>query len=891
MSSEILFMENGQIISRCDTAADTAFRRNVGCGLLSLLSREIPPDAGPGYHFLCRLVRSFSLSLIHDPDSAVLEGTVAGQLFSSVSPDIPGYLYLTPEVISGFFSAFQEEVKRAAGVAMMSIPDYIRQLHPDWKDLGKVMFHLAGNPKDTDGTKPFVFLATYQHKISETGQVRNTPLSSALVQYANDRKALLSFLTPVKNAAQKSPFLTKLLEDNRIFKPCFFSSVDAWTFLKDTEVFRGEGIPVRLAGLWRDKPKKLKMELTLDVGKKRGFLAADSLIKFSVGVSLGGITLTPEELQSILDTKGGLIRVKGEWVEAETERVKALLAKWRDAAAVAGTYGLPMSQALRILSRADLPDNGNVPQLEEDICEVNASPQLSEALAELNNPENMALPPLSPFLEKILRSYQRTGVKFLWNMLNAGFGVCLADDMGLGKTLQMISAMTLLRGKGSFSELPALVIAPASLLTNWLDEFHKFAPEMKVLILHHSVLNFQQRQKLADDPVSFLTPYDAVIITYSMAARAEYLKKMYFPLIVLDEAQQIKNASSQVSRAVRSLRAAGRVAMTGTPVENSLSDLWSIFDFICPGLLGTPTAFREFVRRMESVKPYPDYTSLRKLVRPYILHRLKTDKKVISDLPDKIERVEKTPLTLFQAKFYVRTVNAMKQELASAGEDRRNGVILSYLLQFKQICNHPSQFSGNGDFSPDRSGKFQRLIRLAAYIASHGEKMLIFTQFREMTEILHEILAEQFHRSGLILHGGVPVEKRREFVQLFQQPDGPPFFVISLKAGGTGLTLTAATHVVHFDRWWNPAVENQATDRAYRIGQKRTVFVHKFVSPGTIEEKIDKLMTGKRYLANSLLEQGTAQLLTEMSNDEIMDFVKLDMESVLEEQEFENEKQ
>jgi len=864
------------------------FERSTGAGLLAMLSADTVPDAGPGYRFLRLCVRAFAMYIVRaceDEASDSFPQEESAALLASLPSAI-----MVPDLIGMTFAAFRDTLNAEARTQGLTPADCIRRLRPNWKDLGKVTFHLAENKKDDDGTKPFVFLATYQNKLSETGQVKHVPLASALKIYANDKKTLLSFLAPLKAASDHSEFLRSLLDDNRIFKPCFFSASDAWSFLRDTEVFKAEGIPVRLAGLWQNGRKRLKVDISLDVAKKRGLLTSDSLAKFSVGASVGNTRLTPEELADILNSKGGLIRVKGEWIEAETARVRELLQKWTAARDYFAGTGLSFAQILRILSGSNGLADDRVPTLEEDICEVNASPALSEAVAHLCNPESMALPPLPGELGGILRPYQVTGVKFLWNMLGAGFGVCLADDMGLGKTLQMISCIALLHANGAFSSLPALIVVPASLLTNWTDEFHKFAPQLRIGNLHPSVLNAEDRMRLEADAESVLGEFDAVLVTYAMVPRRDFLHSLEFPLIVLDEAQQIKTPSSQVSRSVRSLRAAKRVAMTGTPVENSLSDLWSIFDFICPSLLGSPDAFREFVRVMDSKKPHPDYTPLRKLVRPYILHRLKTDKKIISDLPDKLERRERTLLTPVQAKFYRRTVDAMKHDLETADEAHRNNVVLGYLLQFKQICDHPSLFSGNGEYLPERSGKFLRLGNLASQIARNGEKMLVFTQFRELTETLHEFLTGYFHRPGLILHGGTPVSKRAEFVQQFQSEQGPPFFVISLKAGGTGLTLTAASHVVHFDRWWNPAVENQATDRAYRIGQKRTVIVHKFVTPGTIEEKIDILISGKKYLASSLLERGSPQLLTEMSNAELLNFVRLDMDAVLDEAEEEFEK-
>ena len=321
------------------------------------------------------------------------------------------------------------------------------------------------------------------------------------------------------------------------------------------------------------------------------------------------------------------------------------------------------------------------------------------------------------------------------------------------------------------------------------------------------------------------------------------------------------------------------MALTGTPVENRLGDLWSIFDFLNPGLLGSATRFKSFAKALEN-REHARYAPLRNLVAPYILRRMKTDPDIAPDLPNKTEMQVFCGLAKPQAVLYKQGVAALTKALEKTEDDgiQRRGLVLSYLTRFKQICNHPSQFVGDGLYDPAASAKFDRLGTLCAEIASRGEKALIFTQYREITEPLADFLASVFGRAGLVLHGGTAVKKRKQLVADFQSEAGPPFFVLSIKAGGTGLNLTAASHVIHFDRWWNPAVENQATDRAFRIGQKRNVLVHKFVTRGTIEEKIDALISEKQQMADALLEGGAERSLTEMSDDEILDMVSLDIE-------------
>jgi non-specific serine/threonine protein kinase len=349
---------------------------------------------------------------------------------------------------------------------------------------------------------------------------------------------------------------------------------------------------------------------------------------------------------------------------------------------------------------------------------------------------------------------------------------------------------------------------------------------------------------------------------------------------VLDEAQAIKNPSAKQTHTAKKLKARARFALTGTPIENRLGDLWSIFDFINPGLLGSAKEFTTFTKRLAD-RPHNPYRPLRELVRPYILRRLKTDKTVIADLPDKTEVKAFCHLSRRQAALYQQAVEELTQQLEKVEGIQRKGLVLSFLMRFKQICNHPSQWLGDGAWSPEDGGKWARLRDIAEVIAAKQEKVLIFTQFREVTAPLATFLSSIFGRSGLVLHGETQVKQRQELVRRFQEDEAVGFFVLSLKAGGAGLNLAAASHVVHFDRWWNPAVENQATDRAFRIGQTKNVLVHKFVCRGTVEEKIDKLIESKQQLSKDLLEGSADLLLTEMNDDELLKLVALDLNNAL----------
>ena len=467
-------------------------------------------------------------------------------------------------------------------------------------------------------------------------------------------------------------------------------------------------------------------------------------------------------------------------------------------------------------------------------------------------------------------------MRWLYLLSRLGFGACLADDMGLGKTIQVLALLLVLKepkDDGNAQRRASLLIAPASLLANWAAEIERFAPSLKALVAHPSAmpaeeLNTLDRKRLA--------AVDLVITSYGMLLRAPQLAAMPWRLAVLDEAQAIKNPAAKQTREAKKLDASARIALSGTPVENRLGDLWSIFDFINPGLLGSSGAFSKFARRLAR-RPQNPYAPLRELVRPYILRRLKTDRSVIADLPDKTEVKAFCSLTRRQAALYQQAVKDMALQLGHAGGIARKGAILAFLMRFKQICNHPSQWLGDGAWEESGSGKFARLRELAETIAAKQEKALVFTQFRETTAPLAAFLGSVFGRTGLVLHGETEVRKRKDLVRKFQEDETVPFFVLSLKAGGAGLNLTAASHVIHFDRWWNPAVENQATDRAFRIGQTKNVLVHKFVCRGTVEEKIDAMIESKQQLSKDLLEGGAETMLTELSDAELMKLVALDI--------------
>ena len=806
------------------------------------------------------------------------------------APPIAGGEYLRPETLAAWWEQTGAALNRAADAAGLNVGDYLASRHASWRAVGRVTFHLAENKRDE--ARPFAFLATYADGPAADGTPRHRPLGRAIEASAGagDRATLLGLLTPIHRAAERADWLAEAVKSGAVYRPLAWTTGEAYAFLRSVDTLQAAGLAVRTPDWWHAQ-KRPRPTVSVQVGgTKGGAVNAASLLSFSVGVALDGEPLTPEEMDELLSGGGsggdaaGLVRLRGRWVELDRDRLGAALDHWKEVEA-AHAEGVGFSEAMRWMSGAqavaeEQRSDGDEPEDVAAWVGVEPGPWLEETLAKLRDPAALA-PGSTPGLRAELRPYQATGVGWLGFMAQLKLGACLADDMGLGKTLQVLAL--LLRMKRDDAEAdskapPSLLVVPASLMANWAAERDRFAPSLQSVTLHPAESGVDLKDAAAVKRA--VAGVDLAITTYGMLARLDVLRELPWRLVVLDEAQAIKNSGTRQTRAVKKLTAESRVALTGTPVENRLSDLWSLFDFLNPGLLGSATAFKRLAKQMGGDEDRPaDYSPLRRLVGPYILRRLKTDRSVIADLPEKTEVQAWCGLSRPQAKLYQASVDEMARELREGERTgiHRKGLVLGFLTRFKQICNHPAQFHGTGAYTADESGKFQRLRSLCEEIAARQEKVLVFTQFREVTAPLAEQLAEVFGRPGLVLHGGTPVKKRQQMVKRFQAADGPPFFVLSLKAGGTGLNLTAASHVVHFDRWWNPAVENQATDRAFRIGQKRNVLVHKFVCRGTVEEKVDAMIQEKTAVADAVLGGEAERRLTEMDDAELLDFVKLDV--------------
>jgi superfamily II DNA or RNA helicase len=840
-----------------------AFDRGAGHGVLELglveLTSKLPPDLA----YFRELAQQFLNAACANPDLETTReqtrvpapGEKLDQLAGS-APPMPGSEYLDVTLLERLWTeledAFRSELRGWKG----TVQSYLHARSPAWNLVGRVCFHLAENKRDQE--HPFAFLATYTSRLSASAKPQHLPLGRAVHESgsARDKAALLSLLVPVEKAAKQSAFLRELLDSGDLFHPLAWTPREAHRFLKEIPALESSGVVVRVPDWWKGRQARPQVSVRVG-GKAPSTLGLDAVLDFSVGMTLDGEPLTDAEWLAIRSSTDGLALVRGRWVEIDAEKLDQVLMHWESVQRDAARDGITFLEGMRLLAGVNI--EGGTTTVEEttpEWSEVVAGDWLRETLKSLREPDVLA--GAAPGLKATLRPYQQVGVNWLRLLSSLGLGACLADDMGLGKTIQVLGLFLHLKGRSH------LLVVPASLIANWMAEIERFAPGLTVVVAHSSGDAIKE------------SAADLVITTYGTVERLPWLREKEWDTVVLDEAQAIKNPAAKQTRACKALKSRVRLALTGTPVENRMGDLWSIFDFLNPGLLGSAKAFSSFTKKLAAKG---NYAPLRDLVRPYILRRLKTDRRVISDLPDKTEVLAYASLTKIQAALYQDSVDALKEQLATVRSDdmQRRGLILAFLMRLKQICNHPSQWLRDGSWAPASSGKFTRLTEICESIAAKQEKVLVFSQFREVTEPLAGFLQGVFAHEGLVLHGDTPIKQRQKLVDRFQSDDEVPFFVLSVKAGGTGLNLTAASHVIHFDRWWNPAVENQATDRAFRIGQKKNVLVHKLVCRGTIEERIDELIEAKKGLSREILESGGERLLTEMSDAELLRLVSLDI--------------
>ncbi len=646
----------------------------------------------------------------------------------------------------------------------------------------------------------------------------------------------------------------------------------AFSFLKESAwLLEDAGFKVIVPAWWtpegRQRAKirmKVKGQKSTSATEGKNYFSMEKIVQYQYELAIGDRSVTEEEWQQLVNSKMPLVKFRGQWVELESEKMQQMLNFWQ--------------------SKKDETQEMNFLELmqktsqEEAEMEVEPDIALKQMLAKLRDGSQLEPIENPPQLQGTLREYQKRGVAWLIYLEKLGLNGCLADDMGLGKTIQVIALLVKERELGE-SLSPTLLIAPTSVVGNWRKEIEKFAPHLKIMI-HHGSSRLLEESKF----IEACLQVDVIITSFTLLRKdIKLFKSQRWQRVVVDEAQNIKNPASAQTKAILSLEAQHRLALTGTPVENRLLDLWSIFNFLNPGYLGKESQFRKtFEIPIQRENELRQSRILKKLVEPFILRRLKTDERIIKDLPAKVEHKQYCNLTREQASLYEAVVKEVERSLEETEGIQRKGLILSTLLRLKQICNHPRQFlQDNSEFTPERSSKLERLQEMIEEVIAEGESMLIFTQFTEMGDALSHYLKSSLYYNTYYLHGGTPGPKREKMIEEFQNPDTEPsIFILSLKAGGVGITLTKANHVFHFDRWWNPAVENQATDRAFRIGQQKNVFVHKFVTLGTLEERIDEMIEHKKKLAESIVGSDESWL-TKLDNESFKKLIALNKQTII----------
>jgi SNF2 family DNA or RNA helicase len=648
---------------------------------------------------------------------------------------------------------------------------------------------------------------------------------------------------------------------------------EALAFLKDNAwVLEEAGYKVSVPAWWTPEGRQraqLRLRMSSRTGQESGgtmgYFSLPGLIQFRYELAIDGQPVSEQEWRELVEAKSELVYFRGQWIELDHDKMASLLHFWQS------QKDVPQQMSLAELMQRSAGEDGDYEfSLDDTLTQMMARLQDKRHMDPLDTPEGLC---------GELREYQKRGLSWLSYLESLGMGPCLADDMGLGKTIQVIALLVQER-KEAGKLAPTLLIAPTSVLGNWHRELHRFAPQIQVLI-HHG-------PRRATEPAAFAKACwerDMIITSYALVRRdARLLNTIDWHRIVVDEAQNIKNPKSAQTRAIIKLQASHRLALTGTPIENRLLDLWSIFRFLNPGYLSTIAQFKKtFETPIQREEDPVQAQTLKRLVEPFILRRMKTDKAILKDLPDKIEQKVYCNLTQEQATLYEAVVREAEKIVEESEGMQRRGLILSVLMRLKQICNHPAQFLRDGsEFSAQRSHKLARITDMVEEALSEGESLLLFTQFTDIGESLEKYFRENYHYPTYYLHGGTGRAKRERMIDEFQDPDSAPaIFILSLKAGGVGINLTRANHVFHFDRWWNPAVENQATDRAFRIGQRRNVFVHKMVAIGTLEERIDQMLEEKQRLSESVMGSDESWL-TELNNDAFRELITLNRNAILE---------
>ncbi len=797
--------------------------------------------------FLHKISSAFADSLTRIPDIETLRERSSLDYAADLDPlaksvpFIPGSENVSPQWILMIWERLMGQFRMDIMGFDGSVELYLASRSNDLHAPGRIFFHLVEN-KDPLIVHPFLFMATYSPEPEGDEVKAHVPLKYALEEYRDDNRKMLSLMSNLYEASNKSAFISSLIDSGEIFHPLGFSTDEAYQFLTEVPVYESCGVLCRIPNWWKHRQGA---SLNIEINSDGSFMGAGSLLSLCPSLEVDGVPITEDEIERLLNSSEGLARLKGKWVEVNHSRLSGLLERMKRIREEYGD-GISFSEAFKLSS--GMADAGT----DEGVRMTNSS-WMSEVFAKSRERSCEDLE-ISDSFKETLRPYQEVGVRWLSQLSDLSFGACLADDMGLGKSAQLLAFIESTKKEGDRD----LLVVPASLIGNWRREISKFTPD-----LEYSVYSGK------DDPIGAAP---LTITTYGQVSRHPEFGKIEWSTIAIDEAQAIKNPSTKQSKAIRALKGRFKIAMTGTPVENRLQDLWSLFDYSNPGLLGSADEFERFVDKMDERR---GYQRLRSATAPFILRRLKTDKSIISDLPEKFETNEMIALSKKQRVLYNKVLSDFAEAIENPGPQSRLGLVLSTITKFKQICNHPDQYLGQKEFAEADSGKFAMLRELCETISERKERVLVFTQYKEMTGPISEFLSKVFGKKGLVFHGSMTKKARDAAVSRFcSENEYVPFMVISLKAGGTGLNLTAANHVIHFDRWWNPAVENQATDRAFRIGQTKDVLVHKFVCSGTMEERIDEMIRSKSQLAEDVVGEGESWI-SRMDDEELLDLFRL----------------
>ena len=828
--------------------------------------------------FIQELSKTEGLELTRAETKPELTENAISSILNSL-PFALGSEYVTEAWLKNYWQALNGVFASDMASYSGSVQMYLAEKDSSIKTAERIFFHLVENKMDEKF--PFSFLATYSTKDS-SGKIRHAPLKYALTEYKDDRDKILELLSCLNRAADSSLLIGEFIQKGEMFHPLRLSAKEAYEILKAIPAIEESGIVCRIPDWWKKGRQKAKVGVQLS--KKKSILGLDSILSMEGYLEVDGEKLTKAEIKKLLGESEGLSFIKGKWVEVDHERLNALLLEMEK------YHGdVTMLEALRMGLKSE-EASGEEDSLEAD--SIKNGEWITGLLRDLRSVSTKNEISLPKTFKATLRPYQNIGYAWLSKMAAYNLGACLADDMGLGKTVQVLAFLETLRAQNAGAKV--LLVVPASLLGNWQNECKKFAPDIPLQVLHASsgkktlgpADNSSSQAELnpSDGSQGLVSPF-LFITTYSMVSRLEELSQTEWDLVILDEAQAIKNPAAKQTKSIKALKTKNRIALTGTPIENDLTNLWSLYDFLNKGLLGSASEFKKFCSSLQENPA--GYAKLKTMIMPFMLRRLKTDKAIISDLPEKMEITDYITLSKKQRAIYKKYTDDLAKLLEKTKfEDdpmKRRGLVLSSLLKLKQICNHPDQYNGAETFLEADSGKFEYLRSICETIYEKRERVLIFTQFKEICKPLDDFLQGVFGVKGFVLHGGVGVAKRNKMVEEFQSENYIPYMVISVKAGGTGLNLTKANHVIHFDRWWNPAVENQATDRTFRIGQTKNVMVHKFVCQGTIEEKIDELIKSKTELAKSVIGTTAGDSgegwITEMSDSDLIKMFRLEGEA------------